>query len=227
MTARWVDLGMNEGLAIKEADDGAYIVLWTLGNGPHSGNIYRVTIAELPDGQWRAQVPLMPQCTVIAKTREAAKATLIEQIQDYLRRRIAFIQDAMPLAAKYIRAGSHEHGSARHADDEIVSVQGHDIAVSSIIGEMNDAFAASSLGDDSLIIDPVRIAATAKRLELLEDVVRAAIAYYLNHKQPIRNRIVHDRHARLDAVFARLETESGLSEEELMKVLDHAPHDAA
>jgi hypothetical protein len=164
---------------------------------------------------------------VIAETREEAKKLLVQQMKDYLRRRVAFIQDANPLIARYIIEGSHGPNGAEDGDGALARIKGSDITVSQLIAEMGDAFAASSIGDDSLIVDPARIAAVATRLRLSEDAVRAAVAYYLDHKQAIRKEIAHNLRARLDAAFARLEAATGFNEDDLAKALSHVPDDAA
>ena len=227
MNNQWIDLGMNEGLTIRDAADGPFFVLYPLGPGPHYGNIYRVAVAQRPDGQWRAQVPLMPQCDVTRATREEAKTALVATIMDYLRKRITFIRDTAPLIERYIVTSSQQASKASHGDDDVPSIKGYDQSLSSIMRAMGDAFAASSIGDDSRMIDAARIANAAKQLDLPKDVVRAAIAYYLEHKEPIRKQVYRDLNDRLDRVFTRIQEESGLNDEEFAKAFASPADDAA
>lgn len=216
---RFIDLDMNETLRIQEGAEGPFLLLWPLGSGPHFDNYYPVVISELSDGKWRAQVPLMPQCDVSAATREEAKEALAGAIRDYLRKRVGFIHDAAPLVQQYITENGHD------ADANSASIEPYHLPVWRLIGEMGDAFSASSVGDDSLMIDPKRITDAADRLHVPSDAARAAVAYYLEHKQAIRSRIAEDRHARLDAAFEHLSDADKLDAENLDRVLGSASDD--
>lgn len=218
MSKPLVDFEMKVGLKFEEAADGLSIVLFTTDPGPATFDAYRVAIKHLPDGRWYAQIPLMPQYNVVAATQEDAKKALEATVMAYLRERHAFIHNAAPLLEQYIVPVSHPRNGASHADDGIPSIKGYDQSVSSIMRAMGNAFAMSSIGDDSRIISPELISETAKRLDLPEDVVRAAVAYYLDHKEPIRKKIYRDIYERLDRVFTRIQEESGLSEEEFAKL---------
>jgi hypothetical protein len=220
MNRTWVDIGLNEMLSIEDGGiDGPYFILWPLGPGPHYGNVYPVVIRESSTGRWRATVPRIPQMSVEADSYERVKEKLAQQVKEYLRRRMAFIRAAEPLVSTYIATDEQPHGESSAV------IKGRELPVSQVIADMGEAFTASSVGDDSLMIDPSRITATAERLDLPSEIVRAAVAYYLQNMSTVRDEIVRDRRSRLDTAFSRLEAASGLSGEELSHALNGVVED--
>lgn len=214
MGDKYVDIGGNDLLRVEESPDGPYIALYPLEwNKVGYGNAYPVVIEQLSDGKWFASVPKMPHITATANTRARVKSTLAEMVKEYLRQRVAYIRGAESLVRRYIinTDGRDDPTTAR--------IAGINIPVWQFIDGMDEAFVASSRGDDNVLLDVRQMKDAQDTYDLPEEAVRAAIAYYLDHKWDIRNRIVHERKVRLDAGFARLQEESGLTEEELSSLL--------
>lgn len=205
-----VGIDTTEGIRIEEDGvNGPFVVLHSLGSAPDAETIYRVSLAEEPDGRWYALVPLLSSCRAYGATRAAAKNALAASIRDYLRARADFIRDAAPLIPTHILT---ETGGSGHA-----TLRNSGIPVWHVIAAMGNAVAASVLGDDALMIAPERIAETATALNLPMDTVRASVAYFMEHKREIRAAIAADSIARLDAAFEQLQRESGLTAEELAR----------
>jgi hypothetical protein len=216
-----IDLGMNEGLHVREADDGPFVVVWPLGSGPHWGNVYHITLGQQSNGIWHAVIPQMPHIEASASSREAVKVELASNLKRYLRDRVRYIAEAEPLVSEYIHSPA-ENGSAKDA-----LIRNDHLPVWQVIDEMDDAFTASARGDDTVIIDRAQIAEAARHFGIGVEAVRAAVAYYLQHKSEIRQRIIEERRSKLDETFRQVAVESGMTEDELADLLSAPSGDVA
>lgn len=207
----------NETLTIEDGPDGSFFVLYPFVWGTGYGSIRRVVFAQHADDRWHATVPLMPGIVADADTRDGAKRALADAVKAYLRQRAAFIRDAAPLVERYIAPATQNGSNPKHDRGPYVVPPG--VAVWHVIASMGEAAAASGTADDTIIMNPERIATAAARLGIPDEAVRASVAYYLDHKQEIRSQIAADRRDQLDAAFAHLEAESGLADDELAHLL--------
>lgn len=212
MSGDQIDIGPNEMLSVREAPDGPYIVLYPLEWGrPGYGSVYRVVIERQPDSRWRATVPLMPQIVAEADTYDDAKDGLAQTVRAYLRKRIGYIRSAAPLVDRYLRPDPTQPGAAH------MLIAGTPIW--QLIRDTGEAFVASARGDDTPLMAPDVVAQIAERYDLPDEGVRAALAFYLDHKADIRNEIIHGNLGRADEAFARLQAAGGLTEDELAAAL--------
>ena len=212
-----VSIGLlNELMHVEEALDGKYITLYPVSDAPIQvawGNRYTVVEAQQPNGIWRAIVPLLGQSGE-GRTQEEAEQALVASLQAFLTRRHSFINEAAPLVERLV-VDNPEETVVYSADRSTMA------PVWQVFGAMGKILPHRVMGFDDLIMEPKQITTVAEMLDLPADAVRAAIAYYLEHKGEIRRQHSAAALTRVNSAFARLEAESGLSEDDLLSADDN------
>lgn len=178
-----VDIGMNEGLEVRQSSDGPYFVLWPFGSGPQQGNYYRVALEPAGDIV-RASVPAMPGFVGEGIDSQRAEHDLGAKIRAYLYRLKDFLDSGMPLL-------SHSIGpDPDHPGEDAVCVQPDGIPVWAIIGSMKAAPVPDGRsGYYDRFLDDTAIRRTAKEYGVSVEAVQAAVAYYYWHTPVIDARI--------------------------------------
>jgi len=178
-----VDIGMNEGLEVRQSGDGPYFVLWPFGSGPQQGNYYRVALEPMGDTV-RATVPAMPGFVGEGADNERAEDDLGTKIRAYLYRLKDFLDGGMPLMPQYIGPDPD------HPGEDAVGVQPEGIPVWAIIGSMKTAPTPDGRpGYYDRLLDDAVIRRTANEYGVPVEAIRAAVAYYYWHTLVIDARI--------------------------------------
>jgi len=206
-----VSIGLlNELMDVEEALDGKYVTLYPVSDAPMEvvwGNRYTVVVARQPDGKWRATAPRLHRSGG-GNTQIEAENDLVRVLKEYLRKRTAFLHDAANLVKRFIEVNLDEAAVNPGEGRKMLPVW-------QVIGAMPKDGLAYAASDDTPVMDTGRIASTASALDIPIDAVRAAVAYYLEHKQEIWKQLSTDSLDQVNHAFAQLEAESGLNEEDL------------
>ena len=212
-----VSIGLlNELIRVEEALDGTYVTLPPVGDARvhvAGGTRYTVVEAQQPNGTWRAIVPLLGQSGE-GKTQAEAEQALIASLHAFLMRRAHFIHEAAPLVERLV-VDNPEETVVYSADRSTMA------PVWQVFDAMGKILPHRVIGVDDRMMEPKQIAAVADLLGLPVDAVRAAIAYSLEHQGQIRRQHAAAALTRVNGAFARLEAESGLSEDDLLTAADN------
>ncbi len=211
-----VSIGLfNELMRVEEALDGKYVTVFPVSDASVLfawGTRYTVVEAPQPNGTWRAIVPLLGHHGE-GSTPEEAEQALVASLQEFLKRRTRFLDEAAPLVERLV-VDNPEETVVYRADRTIM------VPVWRVFAAMGEILPHRVMGFDDRIMEPGRITQVAEMLGLSDDAVRAAIAYYLEHHEQIRRQHAGAALTRVNDAFARLEAESGLSEDDLLSAAD-------